>query len=175
MNLRNDILEALKDELDSNVNGDGAYDIDLKDIRRGITLLDDFEAIPSISFWCYQDEIINRAMDGIKTRWLHIYLYGYTSSPTDIHNLESDIEYFLDNDFTYKDDTIIKKDIPIVLYEGGTTESTDNTSMFRLDIKIKYNDRWSKYELAYLITESDDYLITESGDYLLSEQYGLKS
>lgn len=137
MSVRDNILNSLAAELIT-ISGTGAYETEVKEVKRGICNINDFNTIPGVSFWCYQDEIVEHHMDGGKLRYLHIYFYGYTNTIEEIHNFEDDIEYFLENDFTYASDTLIKTDTPIIIYEGGTTEATDDVAMFRLDIKIKY-------------------------------------
>lgn len=154
MSDRNDVLTALADDL-TVISGSSPYETDIKEIKRGINFVDDFDSMPALSFWCYQDEVVSRQMDGSILRFLHIYLYGYADSADDVHNFEDDIEYFLENDFTYKDDTVIKTDTPIIIYEGGAAESADNMALFRLDIKVKY--------------EYSPFLVAEGGEYLIAE------
>lgn len=156
MSSRNDILTTLESDLVA-INGADPYDIDLKEIKRGIAFIDDFNSIPALSFWCYDAGIESRQMGGSTLRWLKIYFYGYTDTVDDIHNLEDDLEYFLENEFVYRDDSFIEIETSIPIYESGVTDSSDNMNMFRLDVKIKYDD------IIY------DHLIAEDGDYLITE------
>lgn len=151
--VRDDILTTLETDLVA-INGTDPYDIDLKEIKRGIAFVDDFNSIPAISFWCYDAGIESRQMGGSTLRWLKIYFYGYAKTVSDIHDLEDDLEYFLENEFVYRDDSVVQIETSIPIYEGGTT---DNMNMFRLDIKIKYDD----IIYNHLVAEDGDYLITE--------------
>lgn len=153
---RDDILTMLAEDL-YDIDGIDPYEIELKDVKRGIVNIDDFNTIPVLSFWCYDAGIESRGMGGNTLRWLQIYFYGYTNNVDDIHKLEDDLEYFLENDFVYRDDSLIKIETSMPIYEGGTTDSSDDVAMFRLDIKIKYDD--TIYD--HLVAEDGDYLITE--------------
>ena len=153
---RDDILTALETDLTA-IDGIDPYEIDLKEIKRGIAFVDDFNSMPAMSFWCYDAGRSSRQMCGSTIKWLQIYFYGYTNNVSDIHKLEDDLEYFLENEFTYRDDSIIKIDTSLPIYENGVTESSDDMSMFRLDIKIKYGDTTYDFSVA----EDGKYLMTE--------------
>lgn len=138
MSQRNTILTALKSDMEDYIKSSRGYEMDPVEITRGIQMFEDIEMKPSICFWCYRDETDGQFASR-DDRWLHIYIYGYCDTDgygdvDDIHNLASDVEYFLYNDFSYTDDTFVGD---FTIYEGGTQ---DPASMFELDIKIKYSN-----------------------------------
>ena len=134
---RNTVLSQLETDL-ALINGTGVYTADIQEIKRGIYHIDDFDAFPAVSFWCENDEVEERLMGNTYLRELSVYMFGYAagvSEVTAIHQFEEDVEYFLDNDFTYSNNVLIDN---VILYEKGTISTTDDAAMFLLNFRIKY-------------------------------------
>ena len=138
MSNRNTILIALKSDMEKYIKSSREYKMDPVEVTRGIRMFEDIEMKPAICFWCYRDESTGQ-FAGNDRRFLYVYIYGYCDTDgygdvDDIHNLASDVEYFLFNDFSYTDDTLVGD---FTIYEGGIR---DPASFFELDIKIKYSN-----------------------------------
>lgn len=139
MSERNTILNQLKTDMQDYLKSAMGYSSDPRKIIRGVRIFEDVEAKPAISFWCYNDER-EEAFSNTAYRFLHIYVYGfcdtdgYGDNVDDIHNLLGDVEYFLYNDFTYRDDTDVGD---AIVYEGGVS---DPCLEFRLEIRIRYQN-----------------------------------
>lgn len=140
MSIRNSILDTLASEL-TVISGTGVYTTDVKSIKRGIHFIDDYDQFPALSFWCFRDDIESYQMGDTKLRWMYIRMFGITTgvdNVSTINDFEDDVEYFLDDPastFTYKENVLIDD---VIVYESGTTESTDNAAYFLLTFRIKY-------------------------------------
>ncbi len=137
MSVRNDILNQLATDL-ALINGTGAYTTTIQSIKRGIYDIKDFDTFPALSFWCRNDDVEQYVFGGNKLRWLSVYMFAYTKGDGEIlaiHEFEDDVEYLLDNDFTYSDDVLIEN---TVIYEKGTLEATEDAAMFLLNFRLKY-------------------------------------
>ena len=138
MSNRNTILNKLKTDMEDYIKSSRGYHMDPVEVTRGIQMFEDIEMKPAICFWCYRDESTGQFSGGDR-RFLYVYIYGYCDTDgygdvDDIHDLASDVEYFLFNDFTYENDTLVGD---FTIYEGG---AQDTASFFELDIKIKYSN-----------------------------------
>ena len=141
MSIRNDILEQLKTDLQDKLHSSNdPYESDIAVVKRGIYFMDDLAEFPAVCFSLGEpaDEL-NEDIEGTEqSRYLHIYLYGYVATDglgnhDDLHQLLYDIEYFLYNDFTYKDG--------VYLGDIGISErpvGENNISMFDMRFKIHY-------------------------------------
>jgi hypothetical protein len=136
MSDRNTILNTIKDELKEYITSSNDYNSDLMEVKRGIAVFEEFSSKPAISFWCETDTTEEGQFAGSDRRELTILLYGFCDTdgynPDAIHLLLDDILYFLQNDFTYKDDVYVGD---ATIYEGGTQ---DMAMVFELQFKIKY-------------------------------------
>lgn len=136
MSQRTDLLETLKTEM-ATISGTGVYETDIQQIERGLYLEDDFKFYPGAAIICREDEMEQNSQGNSKLRYLHISIYGYCRNDgltgiDEIHNFADDVEYFLELDWTYKDDVDLGT---TVVHEGGIKEPV---SIFRLDFKLKY-------------------------------------
>jgi hypothetical protein len=136
MSQRKVILETLKSELKEKIISSNNYNSDLAEVRWGVSVFEEFTSKPAISFWCFNDTSAGQFADR-DDRELNIYIYGfadtdgYTSDA--IHDLLDDVLYFLQNDFSFKEDVYVGN---VVVYEGGVS---DPALVFELTIKIKYD------------------------------------
>lgn len=136
MSYRNDILTAITSEIQEKIKVSRDYNSDIADCKRGIYTFQDCSIFPAVFFWNYRDEALG-AFANQEERLLHIYIYGYVKinnleDNDDIHNLASDIEYFLYNEFSLTGDTEVGD---FIVYESG-----DNASgaMFEGEFTVKY-------------------------------------
>jgi hypothetical protein len=140
--VRNTILTALAEELRDKIQPSSDYSTTIAEVRRGIALGDEFIMKPALSVWCYHDTTDGQ-FAGRDDRTLHIYIYGYVDADgvnvDNIHNVLDDVLYFLQNDFTYKDDVYVGD---AVVYEGGVS---DPNGIFELEIQIKYERNISQH------------------------------
>ena len=136
MSERNTILTAIQDEIKNKINSSNSYNTDLMEVRRGICVFEELTSKPAISFWCSEDKIEEGQFAGSDMRELTILFYGFCDTDgynaDAIHDLLDDVLYFIQNDFTYKDDVYVGD---ASIYEGGTS---DPAMVFELQIKIKY-------------------------------------
>lgn len=132
MSTANIILDTLKDELKDYIKVSRGYNTDLAEIKRGIYQFDDMLNKPSIAFWCFKNELEEALMGKAQLRILKIYMYLYSNSITEIHDLIEDIEVFLYNDFTHKSNIFVGDSIT---YEGGIS---DPAVIAELEIAIKF-------------------------------------
>lgn len=128
----NTILDTLKSDLEKYIQASRGYDTDLGECKRGIYQFDEMLNKPSISFWCYKNELEEETMGGGQLRILKIYLYLYSDTVSEIHDLVADVEKFLYNDFTYKNDVWVGDN---TIYEGGISEPM---SIAEMEIEIKF-------------------------------------
>lgn len=135
MSQRTTILKALKDELKDKIASTNNYNSDLAEVRWGVCVFEELVSKPAIAFWCHNDTTAGQFADR-DDRELNIYLYGFCDTDgysTDaIHNLLDDVLYFLQNDFSYKEDVYVGN---AVVYEGGVQ---DPALVFELEFRIKY-------------------------------------
>jgi len=134
---RNTILNALMTDMMDYLTPSRGYNVDLGEVKRGIYYFEDVSIKPAVCFWCYRDAS-EGAFNHVDKRTLYIYMYGYTDNTgvedvDEIHNLASDVEYFLYNDFSYTNDTFVGD---VVVYESGDNASG---SMFELELRITYD------------------------------------
>lgn len=137
---RDDILNALVDDAREYMTAGAAskYQIGLYEVLRGIHDWEDCPNKPCLSLFAYRDEKTpdDETFGGRYMRTLFIMINGYTETDgythDSIHKLARDTEYFLENDFTYKDQVFLGE---MVIYEGGIS---DPVGIFRLDVAIKY-------------------------------------
>lgn len=136
MSERNTILQTLESEIKAKINSSNGYNTDLMEVRRGIAVFEEFAAKPALTFWCESDTTEEGQFGGVDRRELTILFYGFCDTDgynvDAIHNLLDDILYFLQNDYSYKDDVYVGN---ASIYEGG---ATDPALVFELSIKIKY-------------------------------------
>lgn len=132
MSTANTILDTLKDDLEDYIKVSRGYNTDLAECKRGIYAFDDMLNKPSIAFWCYKNELEEALMGKAQLRILRIYMYFYTNSISEIHDLIEDVEGFLFNDFTYKSDIQTGDS---TTYEGGIS---DPAVIAELEIAIKF-------------------------------------
>ena len=136
---RDTILAAFKDEAEEYMTAGARtkYEIGVYEVLRGIHTFDDSPNKPCITIWGYKDEMDEEHFSGHYNRNLFIKVYGYTEGDgythDDIHKLARDTEYFLENDFSYKDWVIMGD---IIIYEGGIS---DPIGIFELDVMVKYH------------------------------------
>jgi hypothetical protein len=138
MSVRNTILETLKDEIGEYITtGNDNYEIGVAEVFRGYQLYDDCTNKPAVCVITVEDEKSEEAFGGHYDRLLHLDLMGYTTSDgythDDIHSLVRDLEYFLENDFTYKDDIYVGN---IIIFEGGVTFPRGE---MRMEVTIHYH------------------------------------
>jgi len=135
MSQRKTILSTLKEELAQKITSANNYNSDVAEVRWGVCVFEELVSKPAIAFWCHNDSTVGQFADR-DDRELNIYVYGFADTDgynTDaIHDLLDDVLYFLNNDFTYKEDVYIGD---VVVYEGGVS---DPALVFELQIKIKY-------------------------------------
>ena len=136
MSERNTILTAIETEIKEKINSSNDYNSDLMEVRRGIAIFEEFTSKPAVAFWSKDDKSEEGQFAGSDMRELTILFYGFCDTDgynaDAIHNLLDDILYFLQNDFTYKDDVYVGD---IAIYEGGTS---DLAMVFELEVHIKY-------------------------------------
>jgi hypothetical protein len=136
MSERNTILTTLEAEIKQKINSSNNYNSDLMEVKRGIAVFEEFTSKPALTFWCEKDETEEGQFAGADRRELTILFYGFCDTDgynaNVIHNLLDDLLYFIQNDFTYKDDVYVGD---ATIYEGG---ATDPALVFELQTKIKY-------------------------------------
>ena len=136
---RDDILTAFKDDALEYMTAGARtkYEIGVYEVLRGIHTFDDASNKPCLVIWGYKDEIDEEVFSGSYIRNLFIKVYGYVDGDgythDDVHKLARDTEYFLENDFSYKDSVYMGD---IIIYEGGVT---DPIGIFELDVMVKYH------------------------------------
>lgn len=136
---RKTILNDLKDELEINLNQTSGYDTTVLEVKSGIYLFEDFQMRPAISFWGYQDKVIEYLMGHNKIRKLYIYLYCFSdtdgiTNTDNIYKLINDVEVFLASDqFTYSNEVTIDQ---TTIYPGGVQ---DQSSIGLIEFNINYN------------------------------------
>ena len=133
---RNDILDAISTDIKDKIKISRDYKNDIAVCKRGIYTFQDCNTFPAIYYWCYRDEAVG-SFASREDRLLHIYIYGYVKinnleDNEEIHNLASDIEYFLYNEFTYTDRTEVGD---FIIYESGENASG---AMFEGEFTIRY-------------------------------------
>ena len=141
MSERNDILNQLKTDIVANVKSSSDhYSSDISKVKRGIFKWDVITDFPCVCFSLDNDTVDEDmfAENGTsQVRNLDVYLYMYCEATeleynSELHQLVDDLEYFFNNDFTYKDYTYIET---IGFIEGGIST---NCSFADMRIKIKY-------------------------------------
>ena len=137
MSERNDILEALKDDLSKVTPGDTNYTSYIAEVKRGYYGWSDAVNKPLVCINLLSDTVEEEYI-GTQTRQLNIFLYCFMDSDginkyDKIHTLIRDIEYLLKHDFSHKENTFVKK---IGLIEGGVSAPY---SYFEMDIEVLYN------------------------------------
>lgn len=135
---RETILASLKAEMEEYMTpGDSDYRVGIYEAIRGIQLYEDCPNKPCCTIWGYKDEMEDEKFSGSYIRNLFIKIYGYCDgdgySFDEIHKLARDIEYFLENDWTYKDSVYLGD---MIIYEGG---ATDPAQILELDIMVRYH------------------------------------
>ena len=135
---RETILASLQYEMQEYMTpGASAYDIGVYEAIRGIQLYEDCPNKPCCCIWGYKDEMEKEAFEGSYIRDLFIKIYGYADTDgytfDDIHKLARDVEYFLENDWSYKDSVYLGD---MIVYEGGVT---DPAGIFEMDIMVRYH------------------------------------
>ena len=134
---RTNILDTLEAELNDYLLGCGEdYMLGAAEVIRGIKLFDEALNKPAVCFNCNGESFRVKTYDGgVKT--LEILIYGYVETynlTDDIHKLLRDVEYFLCNDFSYKNRVYIR--------DSKIKESNDganNKALFTLPIDIDYD------------------------------------
>lgn len=123
---RNNILNALKDEMLEKINvNDTDYIIGVNSVERGLHLFDSVLNKPAVAIVITKDSKQTEVFsDGnyIRVMDLSFVLYSDTNGNDfdDLHSLCRDIEYYLENDCTYADKLNIND---IVFYEDATSMS----------------------------------------------------
>ena len=143
MSTRNDILTALKNDIEDYIKSSRSpYKSDVAEVKRGWHKRETIVNFPCVCFTLdpSASDIVEEELFDSQIRMLIIYLYTYTDTDgygdhSNIHQLIHDIEYFLNNDFSYKDNTYIKD---IVIVEGGITEPNSSGDMY---INIRYEQK----------------------------------
>lgn len=137
--MRDTILTALKDDMTDYIKSSrDPYTSDIAEVRRGIHGHTDVVNKPFVGISLESDSVDQEIFDSTGTdqvRRMKVYIYAYThisSDYTEIHQLISDLEYFLKYNFTYKSNTYVK-DINII--EGGISAPI---GFFDMYIEIQY-------------------------------------
>ena len=148
MSTRNDILEAIKTEMEDTVrpgneSSEGyEYKTDPVEVRRGIHDSKDFSMYPVVCYALIRDEVFVDEFDNDKVRNLIVWVYGYIDTSTyssqtadydPIHDLIEDVEKFMLHDFTY---SVHLNDVEIM--EGGVAQPL---SMFVYEMNILYENQ----------------------------------
>lgn len=140
---RNTILTTLKDDIEKYIKPSiDPYKTSIAEVKRGIYSFDTIVNKPAVCFSMDNDTNEDDVFDTVgsnQVRFLNIYLYSYLDNDEmdkydNIHALVRDVEYFLDNDFTYSNNTTVG-DIGVI--EGGASAPC---SFFDMEIKIIYKE-----------------------------------
>ena len=139
---RDTILTALKDDISTYIQSSNTnYTSDIGEVRRGVHGIDDVVNRPFVGISMESDDVNQEIFDSTGTdqiRVMIVYLYCYMNTDglgnyDEVHNLLSDIEYFMKYDYTYKSNTYVKK---IGMIEGGVRSPI---AFFDMYIEIVYN------------------------------------
>ena len=138
---RNTVLNQLKDDIEKYVKPSvSPYKTSIAEVKRGIYKFDTIVNKPCVCFSMEDDKVEHEMFDSAgsnQVRFLNIYLYGYLDNDEmnkydNIHQLVTDMEYFLDNNFTYSSNTYIG-DVGVI--EGGASAPV---SFFDMTVMVVY-------------------------------------
>jgi len=151
MSTRNDILEAIKTEIENtikpgNESTEGyAYKTKPVEVCRGVLDSKSFDYYPVLCYVLIRDEVLQQEFLNDKVRNLVVWIYGYedtdayssrTADYNPIHDLVEDVEKFFLHDFTNDARWVILQDLELL--EGGVTQPV---SMFIYEINIHYENQ----------------------------------
>ena len=131
------ILETLKTELISTINGRGNYECNLssKQVERGIVSWEETDGKRPYVWFILTEESLDELMGTSAHGELTVELHGYVDpagSNANLHEVLKDIKYFLYNDFSY--DALIDS---VLIHEGGNYKDL-NMSGFLVSFRIPY-------------------------------------
>lgn len=138
----NDILEALKNDMQDHITYIQNYGLDIAVVKRGLWRLGEITQKPAIAIEGGEDIVIKHLGLHDQTRQINISIYGFTDNSgstdeknaVDIYKLLRAVQRFCysDDHWTYYEDTIVEE---AEIDEGFA----DNVSGFMLTITVKYD------------------------------------